>query len=74
MPKMTITYELDTIEDSYDIQTLLHASGYRSVLQELDQHIRMTTKHDDSEWLTEKALDYLDALRTMIHESGYLEY
>ena len=73
MPKMTISYELDTIEDSYDIKTITNAGIYRSVLYAIDDSLRGAMKHDDKICENEYFYEYLESLRSMINEVTYYD-
>lgn len=71
---MTITYELDPVEDSYDVTTLLRAKDYRFLLMDIDQNIRGALKHDDKICADDYFYDYLENLRRMISEVMYDEF
>jgi len=73
MTKMTITYELDVDEDSYDITTILRAKDYRMVLYDIDSSLRGAMKHDDKICENEYFYDYLESLRRMIGEVTFYD-
>lgn len=73
MTKVTITYEMDSIEDSYDITSILHAKDYRMVLLDIDNSLRGAMKHDDKICENDYFYDYLESLRAIINELDIYE-
>jgi len=73
MSKMSITYEFDTIEDSYEITSILRSKDYRMVLFDIDNILRASLKHDDKICENEYFCDYLETLRARINELDIYE-
>lgn len=72
MAKVKITHEFDYYEESSDIKQLLSHKDCYVLLWDLDQEIRSKVKYGEDKWLNEDVADYLDSLRSMIHESGVM--
>ena len=67
MSKMTITYEFDATIDAYDIDTLMNATKYRAILQDVDERLRQALKHDDTVCENERFCCFLEELRNIIN-------
>lgn len=72
MAKVRINYEFDFFEEQDSLKQLIASQEAHRVLYDLDQQLRSTLKHDDSDWINGEAVVYLEHLRDQIADSGVL--
>jgi hypothetical protein len=72
MAKVTISYELDDIEDADKIDSILHAIDYKIALYDIHGAIRELLKYSEPSWLNDEALAFLERLQARVCETDAL--
>ena len=75
MTIIKIEHSFDSIEEAAALKRLVNCNESYECIASIDDYIRAKLKYGEESWLDDaSAIDYLESIRDLIHQSGLFIY